>query len=71
MRSQCSSSFPPEFQGALEDFDKKTKTNFLLQQKLSIHKKYSLVDDRISTHFPRTYSMSAVGFDEKKTRAMC
>jgi hypothetical protein len=29
IRSQCSSSFPREFQVALEDFDKKTKTNFL------------------------------------------
>jgi hypothetical protein len=70
IRSQCSSSFPPEFQVALEDFDKKTKTNFLLQQKFSIHKKYSLVDDRSSTHLPGIYSMSAVGFDEKKTRAI-
>lgn len=70
IRSQCSNSFPPEFQAALEDLEKKAMTNFLLQQKFSIHKKYSLVDDRISTHLPGIYSVSAVGFDEKKARAI-
>ena len=70
IRSQCSSSFPSEFQGALENFDKQTKTHFLLQQEFSIRKKYRLVDDRISTHLAGIYSVSVVGFDEKKVRAI-
>ncbi len=71
VRSQCFGSFPPEFQSALEDFDKRAKTNFLLQQEFSIQKKYRLVSDRISTgSIPGIYSVSAVDFDGNKTRAI-
>jgi hypothetical protein len=70
IRSQCSNSFPPEFQDALKDFDKKTKASFLLEPEFSIHKKYRLVDDLISSHVEGIYFVSAVGFDEKKARAV-
>jgi hypothetical protein len=75
VRVQCSSSFPREFESALEDFDKKAKTKFLLQRKFSIRKEYRFVETMVGVHsstksLPGIYSFSAVGFDENKTRAI-
>jgi len=69
VRVQCSSSFPREFQSALEDFDKKTKTKFLLQQEFSIQKEYRFVETMVGVQ-AGVYSMSAVGFDENKTHSI-
>ena len=76
VRVQCSSSFPREFESALEDFDKKAKTKFLLQREFSIRKEYRFVETMVGVHdstksLPGIYSFSAVGFDENKTHAMC
>jgi hypothetical protein len=75
VRVQCSSSFPREFESALEDFDKKAKTKFLLQREFSIRKEYSFVETMVGVHdstksLPGIYSFSAVGFDDNKTRAI-
>lgn len=75
VRVQCSSSFPREFQGALEDFDKKAKTRFLLQREFSIRGEYRFVETMVGVHdstksLPGVYSFSAVGFDENKTHAI-
>jgi len=67
--AECSSRFPREFQSALEDFDKKTKTKLLLQQQFSIRKEYKLVETPVGVR-TGIYSLSAVGFDENKTRAI-
>lgn len=69
IRAECSSRFPGEFQSALEDFDKKAKTRLLLLQRFSIHKEYKLVESLVGTQ-GGTYSVSAVGFDENKARAI-
>ena len=69
IRAECSSRFPGEFQTALEDFDKKAKTKLMLQQQFSIHREYKLVESVVGIH-TGTYSVSAVGFDENKTRAV-
>jgi len=69
IRAECSSRFPGEFQGALEDFDKKAKAKLLLQRQFSIHKEYKLVETTVGAR-AGIYSVSAVGFDEKKTRAV-
>src|SRR5467141_2804519 len=69
VRVQCSSSSPKEFQSALEVFDKKGKTKLLLQQQFSIHKEYKFVETMVGVQ-PGIYSVSAVGFDESKTRAI-
>lgn len=69
IRAECSSRFPQEFQSALEDFDTKAKTKLSLVQKFSIHKEYKLVENRVGTQ-TGVYSVSAVGFDEKKARAV-
>jgi hypothetical protein len=75
VRLQCSNSFPKEFQGALDDFDKKGKTEFLLQRQFSIQKKYSFVETKVHVQattesFRGTYSVSAVGFDKSRTHAI-
>ena len=75
VRVQCSGSFPREFQSALEDFDKKAKTRFLLQREFSIQKEYKFVETMVGIHdstksLPGIYSFSAVGFDENKTHAI-
>jgi hypothetical protein len=75
VRVQCSARFPREFQSALEDFDKKAKTRFLLKQQLSIHKGYRFVETGVGVQdstksLPGIYSFSAVGFDENKTHAI-
>jgi len=75
VRVQCSISFPREFQGALEDFDKKTKTKFLLQREFSIRPEYRFVETMVGVRdstkgLPGIYSFSAVGFDENKTHAI-
>ena len=75
-RLQCSGRFPKEFQSAVEDFDKKAKTTFLLQPNFSLQEKYefvavSRVGDHTSTKsLAGIYSVSAVGFDENKTHAI-
>jgi hypothetical protein len=69
IRAECSSRFPRDFQSALEDFDKKAKTRLLLQQRFSIHKEYKFVESPVGTR-SGTYSVSAVGFDENKGRAI-
>jgi hypothetical protein len=76
VRLQCSGSIPKEFQSALEGFDKKAKTKFVLQQEFSLRRKYRLIEAMVgiqtSTKGPPAgiYSVSAVGFDEKRTRAI-
>ena len=69
IRAECSSRFPTEFKSALEDLDKKSKTKLLLQQQFSIHKEYKFVETMVGVH-TGIYSVSAVGFDENKTRAI-
>jgi|SRR5215475_9475604 len=69
IRSECASRLPREFQSALEDLDKKAKTKLLLQQQFSIHKEYKFVDTMVGVQ-TGVYSVSAVGFDETKTRAI-
>ncbi len=69
VRAQCSSRFPREFQSALEDFDKKAKTKFLLQREFAIHRDYRFVEVFVGVQ-TGIYSMSAVGFDEDKTHAI-
>jgi hypothetical protein len=69
IRTECTSRFPADFKGALEDLDKKAKTKLLLQKQFSIHKEYKLVQTAVGTR-AGIYSVSAVGFDEKKTRAI-
>jgi len=69
IRAECSSRFPREFQSALEDFDKKAKAKLLLQQQFSIRKEYKFVETTVGVQ-AGIYSMSAVGFDENKTRAV-
>ena len=54
---------------ALEDLDKKAKTKLLLQQQFSIHKEYKFVETMVGVQ-TGICSASAVGFDEKKTRAI-
>ena len=67
--AECSSRFPREFQAALEDFDKEAKTKLILQQQFSIHKEYKFVETMVGVQ-TGTYSVSAVGFDENKTRGV-
>ena len=69
VRLQCSGSFPGEFQSALEDFDKKARTKFLLQREFSLQKEYRFVETRAGVQ-TGIYSMSAVGFDENRTHAI-
>ena len=69
VRAQCSSKFPQEFQSALEDFDKKAKAKLLLQRKFSIQKQYGFVETTVGVE-TGIYSISAVGFDERKTHAI-
>ena len=70
IRFQCAGSIPVEFQSAAEDFDKKAKTNFLLQQEFSIRRKYKLVVHSQSASISAAFSVSAVGFDESKAHAI-
>ena len=67
--SECVSPLSGEFQSALEDFDKKGKTKLLLQHQLSIHEEYKFVETMVGLR-TGIYSVSAVGFDENKTRAI-
>jgi len=69
LRTQCSSRIPGEFQSALQDFDKKAKTKLLLQPQFSIRKEYKFVQTMVGVQ-TGIYSVSAVGFDENKTRAI-
>ena len=69
IRAECSSRFPAEFQSALEDLDKKAKAKMLLQQQFSIHKEYKFVETMVGVQ-TGIYSVSAVGFDQNKTRAI-
>lgn len=81
VRVQCSGDIPSEFRGAEEDFDKKAKVKFLLQQKFSIRRKYKLVGlSRVAPSLTEeqvqngsisdVFSVSAVGFDETRTYAI-
>jgi hypothetical protein len=65
----CASRFPREFQSALEDFDKRARTKMLLQQHFSIQKEYKFVETMVGVQ-TGIHSVSAVGFDENKTRAI-
>ena len=67
MTAECSSGFPGEFQTALGDLEKKTE--FVLQRQFSIHKEYKFVETTVGVR-TGIYSLSAVGFDEKKTHAI-
>ena len=67
--AECSSRVPREFQSALEDFDKKARAKLQLQRQFSIHKEYKFVETRVGVQ-TGIYSVSAVGFDENKSRAV-
>jgi len=67
--AECSTRFPAEFQSALEDLDKKANAKMLLQQQFSIHKEYKFVETMVGVQ-TGIYSVSAVGFDRNKTRAI-
>jgi len=83
IKAQCV-GIPAEFQAASQDFDKKAQTRFLLRRGFSLRKKYELgyASPRIAADQPRskeedrkrirsgTYYLAAVGFDEKRTRAV-
>jgi hypothetical protein len=67
--AECSSRVLGELQTALADFDKKAKTKFVLQQQFPMHKEYKFVEAMVGVQVG-IYSLSAVGFDEGKTRAV-
>jgi hypothetical protein len=83
IKAQCS-GIPAEFVSASEDFEKKMKTRLLLQREFSLAKNYELarVSDMAGVSQPDvkaearkrspagTYYLAAVGFDEKRTRAV-
>jgi hypothetical protein len=69
VRTQCAGGIPAEFQGAAEDFDKKATTRFLLTERFSLEKKYRFVVGPTSNSLG-VFSVSAVGFDKTKTRAI-
>jgi hypothetical protein len=83
IKADCS-GIPPEFQSASEDSDKKIQTRFLLRRDFILTKKYELVYPSavaVTNHretkeegYKRirsgAYYVAAVGFDEKKTRAI-
>jgi len=83
IKAKCS-GIPSEFQGAWEDFDKKAQTRFLLRRDFTLAMKYELVYPSpmaVANHretreevYKRvrsgTYFVAAVGFDEKRTRAV-
>ncbi len=83
IKAQCS-GIPPEFQSASEDFDKKVKTRLLLRKRFTLRKKYELVFTSATAGINQpenkeearkrirsgTYYVTAVGFDEKRTRAI-
>src|SRR5262249_27103246 len=69
IRAECASHHPREFQSALEYFGKKAKTKLLLQQQFSIHKEYKFTETMVGVQ-TGVYSVSTVGFDENKTRAI-
>lgn len=67
LKNECRDKVPAEFEKAAEDFDKKAKTKFLLKERFSLQKKYRFVAS--SRNSLGVFSVSAVGFDETKTRA--
>jgi hypothetical protein len=83
IKAQCA-GIPPEFQGASEDFDKKAQTRFLLRRDFTLKNSYELASASAGTgadHLETkegargripfgTYYVAAVGFDEKRSRAM-
>jgi hypothetical protein len=69
IRAECASRLPREFQSALEDFGKKAQAKLLLQQQFSIHKEYRFTETMVGVQ-TGIYSVSAVAFDENKTRAI-
>jgi len=69
LKNECLDRVPAEFQNAAADFDKKAKTRFLLMERFSLQKKYRFVVGPTSNS-RGIFSVSAVGFDETKTRAI-
>jgi len=69
LKNKCSNRVPSEFQKAAEDLEKKAKTRFLLGERFSLQKKYRFVAAPSSNSLG-VFSLSAVGFDETKTRAI-
>jgi hypothetical protein len=83
IKAECS-GIPAEFQAASEDFDRKVQTRLLLRKGFSLRKNYELgyASSAIAAEQPRnkeeirkrirsgTYYVAAVGFDDKRTRAI-
>ncbi len=83
IKAECS-GIPAEFQAASEDFDRKVQTRLLLRKGFSLRKNYELgyASSTIAAEQPRnkeeirkrirsgTYHVAAVGFDDKRTRAI-
>ena len=69
LKNECCDKVPAEFQRAAEDFDTKAKTRFLLKERFSLQKKYRFVPAPTAKSLG-VFSVSAVGFDETKTRAI-
>lgn len=69
LKNECAARVPAEFQKAAEDLDQKSKTGFLLKERFSLQKRYKFVATQTSDS-PGVFSVSAVGFDETKSRAV-
>jgi hypothetical protein len=69
LKTECPYRVPAEFQEAADDFDRKAKTRFRLKEGFSLQKKYRFVAAPTSNSLG-VFSVSAVGFNETKTRAV-
>jgi len=83
IKAECS-GIPAEFQAASQDFDKKLQTRLLLRRGFTLRKNYELrhAGSIMGPEQPRneeeirkrirsgTYYVAAVGFDDKRTRAI-
>jgi hypothetical protein len=83
MKAQCLGN-PEEFRGASEDFDEKVKTRLILRRGFSLTKQYELArvsrmadpsqletrEEARKRYHSGTYYVAAVGFDDKRTRAV-
>ena len=83
IKARCS-GIPPEFQSASEDFEKVVQTRFRLRKMFALKKNYELaypsamadmghLETKEEAHKrirSGTYYVAAVGFDEKRTRAI-
>jgi hypothetical protein len=69
LKIECPDRVPAEFQKAAADFDKKSKTRFLLMERFSLQREYRFVASP-TLKSQGVFSVSPVGFDETKTRAI-